>query len=67
MTDRINFLTVSIEDGMTAQDCQDIVKAVSMIKGVLGVGLNVETPGYWDAREKERIELRRKLDELTKI
>ena len=44
MTDKINSLIVTLEKDMREDDAQEIISAVSMIKGVLSVKPNIALP-----------------------
>lgn len=61
MTDRIKSLTVVLTHNIREDDVQCIVDAVSMIKGVLKVGLNVADPDSYAAQECAKFELQEKL------
>lgn len=61
MTDRTNFLTVVLDHEMRTDDVECIVKAISMVKGVAKVGVNVASPEEYFARQKASYDLRKKL------
>lgn len=61
MTDRIKGLTVVLDRDIRDDDCQAIIDAVSMIRGVLRVEKHVMTGSDYMVREQVRHELEQKL------
>jgi hypothetical protein len=61
MTDRINYLTVVLEQNMRSDDCESLINAIRMIRGVLSVTPNVADPDHHMAEERARQELGRRL------
>lgn len=64
MTDRFFSLTVALEKDIREDDAEHIIKAISMIKGVLEVKGNVSDFSTWTAQERVRREFG---NELWKI
>ena len=58
MTDRIKGLTVSFTHDIRKDDCEAIINAIQMIKGVAAVKANVTDSGDWMARQHVKSELR---------
>ena len=61
MTDRINSLTVVLSADTRDDDCECIKNAITMIKGVLCVDLNVRDMESYIAVTRERTEIENKL------
>ena len=64
MSDRINIITVVLEKEKRDDDCEYIINAIKMIKGVLSVKSNVADPIECMAQERARRELGGKLWEV---
>ncbi|MBW2600024.1 MAG: hypothetical protein JRC60_08140 [Deltaproteobacteria bacterium] len=64
MTDRIKGFSVSLSSDMREDDCQGIIGAILMIKGVSAVERHVSDPDDWYARQHVKEELRGKILEL---
>ena len=60
MTDRIKGLTVSFTHDIRDDDCQCIVDAIRMVKGVSAVEMHVSDQGDWFARQHVKSELKEK-------
>ena len=61
MTDRFYTLTVVLEKDTRDDDCEKIINAIQMVKGVLKVKGNVASPDTWFSEERARHELVMKL------
>jgi hypothetical protein len=66
MTDRINSLTIVLDKDYRDDDCENIIKAIQMIKGVLSVKGNVSNYSDHIAHERIKNEYREKYWELFK-
>jgi len=66
MTDRIKGFTVSLTHDIRDDDCEVIINAIKMIKGVADVELHVVDPDDWMARKHVKEELRNKIFEWFK-
>ncbi len=58
MTDRIKGLTVSLTHDIRNDDCQAIIDAIKMVKGVEAVEMHVTDLDDWMARKHVKSELR---------
>ncbi len=58
MTDRIKGLTVSLSYDIRDDDCQPIINAIRMIKGIEDVEMHVTDVHDWIARKHVKSELR---------
>jgi hypothetical protein len=61
MSARINTITVLLEKDTRIDDCEAILTAIRMTKGVLKATPNVVETRDWMAEERARHELRKKL------
>lgn len=66
MTDRIKGLTVSLTHDIRDDDCQPIIDAIKMIKGVAGVEMHVTDQNDYMARQHVREDLRNIISEWFK-
>jgi len=66
MTDRIKGLTVSLTHDIRDDDCESIINAIKMIKGVAAVELHVSNSNDWMARQHVKEEMRDKIFQLYK-
>lgn len=66
MTDRVKGLIVLLGKDIRTDDCEAIVEAIKMVKGVAAVSMDVSDHNDWMARERVRLELREKLWEILK-
>lgn len=66
MTDRYNHITVVLEKEMREDDAETVLKAISMIKGVLIVTPNVANPRDHMIKEQAKHELLSKIYGLLK-
>lgn len=66
MTDRTNYLTVVLDGTYRDDDAQCIIDAITMIKGVINVKINVSDPGEYMAVSSAKHDLQRKLYEVLK-
>ena len=64
MSDRINTITVVLEKETRLDDCDAIIAAIRMTKGVLSADPNVAEPFEYTAFERARHELRQELKEV---
>lgn len=61
MTDRINSLTVVLEEDMRADDAQSLIDAILHLRGVAEVATNVSDHTFYLAQTRARLELWNKL------
>lgn len=61
MSDRINTITVVLEKDIRDDDCEHVLHAIRMIKGVLRVKANVASPQDYMAMERARSQLEGKI------
>jgi hypothetical protein len=61
MSERINTIIVVLEKDTRLDDCQPILTAIRMTKGVLKATPNVVETRDWMAEERARHEFRKKL------
>lgn len=61
MTYRINHITVALEKDTREDDCEQILAAISMIKGVLKVTPHAVDGSGWTAEQRARHDLGQKL------
>lgn len=54
MSNRVNTITVVLEEGIRDDACESILNAIRMTKGVLKVTPNVDDPGEYMAIERAR-------------
>ncbi len=66
MTDRINSLVVVLEKDIRDDDCEPILDAIRMIKGVLHVKANVASHTDYMAEERAKHALTQKVWEALK-
>ena len=64
MTDRIKSLTVVLEKDIREDDCEGIVDAIKMIRGVLKVDSEVADYEHHAAKVQARCELQNELIEI---
>ncbi len=64
MSDRINYLLVTLEADIREDDCAPIVNAIRQIRGVIDVSPNVAGPTDHMAEERAKAALRAKLEDL---
>lgn len=64
MTDRLNTLTVVLEQPIRDDDAEVIINAIKMVKGVLSVKGNVADHTEYMAEERARQDLGQKLWEV---
>lgn len=57
MTNRINALSVALEEDIREDDAQATIEAIKQIKGVLHVTPNVADIGSWTAEMRVKSEL----------
>ncbi len=65
MTDRFHSLTVILEKDMRDDDCESLINAIKMLRGVIKVNPIVSDPTSWMAEERARRELGQKLLEIV--
>ena len=61
MSDRTVSLTVVLDNVYRVDDAEEIMRAISMMKGVIKVGANIADPDTYVAYQRVRLELREKL------
>lgn len=66
MTDRINSLFVTLEKDIREDDCQALISAIGMLKGVLRVDANITDGNLWVAESRAKHELTAKIYEALK-
>lgn len=66
MTDRINTLTIVLENDIRDDDCKPFIAAIKMMRGVLSVNPNVATHSDFMAEERAKHELTKKIWEALK-
>lgn len=66
MTDRVNTLTVALEQEMRIDDIEDILVSIRMIRGVLSVTPRIDIDDHWAARQQAKHELVRQLLDVLK-
>lgn len=64
MTDRVNALIVALEVDMRDDDAQGLVDAITQLRGVSSVRLNVADMDDWLAKDRAKRELRQKIHDL---
>ena len=64
MTDRINSVTVVLTEDIREDDCEHVLNAIRMIRGVLSVKPHVADVEDLVANQRVRSEFRRKLLEV---
>lgn len=64
MSDRINYITVVLEEDKRDDDCEATLNAIRNIKGVLSADPNVADPADWLAEVRAKRELAEKLWEV---
>ena len=66
VTDRIKGLTVVLENNIRDDDCEYIIAAIKLIRGVISVKAHVADMDHYIAQETIRIELIKKLYDVLK-
>ena len=66
MTDRIKALTVVLEHDIRIDDCQPLIDAISMMRGVAEVQSLISQPGDYIARERARRDLEQKIMDVLR-
>lgn len=66
MTDRVNTLTVVLEQEMRVDDAENILTSIRMVRGVLDVTPQVDIDDHWAARRQARHELVMQLWDVLK-
>ena len=66
MTDRVNTLTVVLEQEMRIDDVEDILTSIRMVRGVLDVTPRLDIDDHWAARRQARHELVMQLWDVLK-
>lgn len=61
MTDRVRHLTVVLKAGIREDDAMPLISAISLMKGVVSVGYDVEDLTHYVADQRARAELGGKL------
>lgn len=65
MTDRFYALTVILDKDRRDDDCENLITATRMLKGVLDVKGNIANPDTWMAESRARMDLGKKLLEIV--
>ena len=66
MTDRVNTLTVVLEQEMRVDDAENILTSIRMVRGVLDVTPRTDIDDHWAARRQVRHELVKQLWDVLK-
>ncbi len=66
MTDRIIALTVVLDRELREDDCQNIIDAIKMVKGVARVTTEKSDASYYSALEQTKLDIKKKLFEVLK-
>lgn len=66
MTDRFYSLTVVLEKDTRDDDAEKLIKAISLLRGVVKVKGNVASPQTWFAEERAKHDLAMKLMDVLK-
>lgn len=66
MTDRINSITVVLEDNMRVDDAESLIEAIRHLRGVVAASGNVIDPGNYAARMQAKNEMLEKLFKVLK-
>jgi hypothetical protein len=61
MTDRIHSITVVLSEDMRDDDCENVIKAIGMIRGVLSAKMHVADLDSHMAYERAKADLGEKL------
>jgi len=61
MTDRIKSLTVVLSDDIREDDCQSLMDAILMLKGVISVGSQVSDMNHYTAKIQVKAKLRQRI------
>jgi ADP-dependent phosphofructokinase/glucokinase len=61
MTDRIKGLSVALEKPIRADDCEELIAAIKMLKGVAKVKTHVANYDHWFAAQQVRNEIKDKI------
>lgn len=64
MSNKIIALTVALERDIPEDDCQDIINAIKMVKGVSAVAVKKTDASYYSALERTKLEIKNKLLEI---
>lgn len=67
MSDRVYALTVILDNEMRAEDADEVMSALRMIKGVQSVAPLVADAQLWYAKERARMELINKLWDVLRV
>lgn len=65
MTDRIKGLTVTLEKDIRVDDCEVILNAIRMVRGVASVATHVSDTDHYFAKEQLKSEFKEKIWKLT--
>jgi hypothetical protein len=61
MTDRYYALTIALERDIREDDCEHLINAIKMLRGVLNVTPNVVSPDTWMAEQRALSDLQNKI------
>ena len=64
MSDRYLSLSVALDREYKDEDCQRIIEAIKMVRGVINVAPNISNLVDWNAESRIRRELEKKLWEV---
>lgn len=64
MTDRVKGLIVTFENDIREDDAENIINAIMMLKGVIGVSPNTVNPSDLMNRQRISYELKAKIDSV---
>ncbi len=64
MGDRIRALTVALESDVASEDCERLVEAIRLIRGVRGVTMHPANIADYVAEERARYEWQKKFHDL---
>ena len=64
MSDRYSSLSVALDREYKDEDCQRIIEAIKMVRGVINVAPNISNLVDWNAESRMRRELENKLWEV---
>jgi len=61
MTDRYYALTIALEKDIREDDCEHLINAIKMLRGVLNVTPKVVSPDTWMAEQRAYSSLQQKI------
>ena len=66
MTDRVSYLTVTLNRNLRTDDAKPLITAIKMLKGVVKVKINVADPDSFSAEARVKHELITKIYDILK-